>query len=88
MRLFRLLGLPPLKLAPSSLTRQSCHPHPYPNKPMQLRLDIFKDFLCGVSSNVIIRDAGVLNNLDERKKGQRVGVHAGESQRTKNRFQA
>ena len=55
---------------------------------MQLRLDIFKDFLCGVSSNVIIRDAGVLNNLDERKKGQRVGVHAGESQRTKNRFQA
>jgi hypothetical protein len=68
---FSSLGLPCVKLARSSLTRQSCHPHPYPHEPMQLRQLNFKDILCGASWTTI-GDVGVFDDFNEHE-GQRVG---------------
>ncbi len=72
VRWVKSLGFPGLKLARSSLVRQSCHPHPYPNESMQLRQVTFKVYLCGASSAAIMWDAGGLGNLDEHGQGHQL----------------
>ena len=67
VRWVKSLGFPGLKIARSSLVRQSCHPHPYPNESMQLRQVTFKAQLCGASSSPW--DAGVFGISDEHRRG-------------------